>query len=111
VAIAGLDIDAQTDANGDVTLKLGGELDVDSVSALERAAKRCLSADAVTLDLSGLTFIDSTGLASIALVSRLRERDGRALKLVPGPPAVQRLFEITGLIDALPFVSAERARS
>jgi hypothetical protein len=31
---------------------------------------------------------------------------GARLELVPGPPAVQRVFELTGLIAALPFRDA-----
>jgi anti-anti-sigma factor len=105
LAVAGLEIDDQADALGNVTLKLSGELDTASVSMLENVAERHFSggASAVTLDLTELMFIDSTGLAAVVLVSRLCERDSRELQIVPGPGAVQRLFEITGLVDVLPF--------
>jgi anti-sigma B factor antagonist len=110
----GLDIDERTSrGESAVTLKLAGELDVDSVRALERVAERHLAAGrkVVTLDLSDLMFIDSTGLAAIVLVSRLCEREGRELSIIRGPRPVQRLFEITGLIDVLPFEVADRATS
>lgn len=94
-------------AEGDLhTLTLGGELDIGSVPILHAAIARIFkaaSARRITLDLSGLSFIDSTGLAEIILTSRLCERDGFELTLTPGSRAVQRLFELTGLIDALPF--------
>ncbi len=48
-------------------------------------------------------FIDSTGLAAIILANKICERDGHDFWLVPGPRAIQRLFEITGLIEVLPF--------
>jgi anti-anti-sigma factor len=113
VAVPGLEIDDHTDAEGCVTLRLAGELDVESVSMLEHAAERHFSggAESVTLDLSELMFIDSTGLAAVALVARLCERDGRTLQIVPGPRAVQRLFEITGLVDVLPFRDAPQTLS
>jgi len=108
--VRGLEIDDHTDLQGHVTLRLSGELDASSVSMLEQAAERQfeIGVSAVTLDLSELMFIDSTGLAAVVLVSRLCERDDRALEIVPGPRAVQRLFEITGLVDVLPFEGAPR---
>jgi anti-sigma B factor antagonist len=102
---SGLEIEESS--NGDShTLALGGELDIGSVPILHAAIARVCKADGVrriTLDLSRLIFIDSTGLAEIILTSRLCERDGLELTLTPGSRAVQRLFELTGLIDALPF--------
>jgi anti-anti-sigma factor len=113
VAVAGLEIDDHTDAQANVTLKLSGELDTGSVSLLENVAERHFSggAQALTLDLSELMLIDSTGLATVVLVSRLCERDGRELHIIPGPRAVQRLFEITGLVDALPFQDSAQPAS
>jgi anti-sigma B factor antagonist len=91
-------------------LTLGGELDIASVSTLHGAVSRMLGraspGDAIVLDLSGLMFIDSTGLAEIILTSQLCERDQHEFGLVPGPRAVQRMFELTGLIEALPFLEA-----
>jgi anti-sigma B factor antagonist len=108
VVVGGLDIKYQTNGDGHSVLRLAGELNAESVHALERALEHGLDAHsrAVTLDLSELMFIDSTGLAAVVLVSRLCERDGRRLEIVPGPRAVQRLFEMTGLIDVLPFGAA-----
>jgi len=105
---SGLEIEESTDEHRH-TLALGGELDIASVPILHAAIARICKAGSVggiTLDLSGLIFIDSTGLAEIILTSQLCDRDSFELTLVPGPRAVQRLFELTGLIDALPFSSA-----
>jgi anti-sigma B factor antagonist len=112
VAAVGLQIADRADAQGHVTLKLTGELDTESVPAFEAVLERQFGAGAsgLTLDLSELVFIDSTGLAAIVLASRLCERDGCALEIVPGPRAVQRLFEVTGLVDVLPFSDAPDPR-
>ncbi|HTA11785.1 MAG TPA: STAS domain-containing protein [Solirubrobacteraceae bacterium] len=91
------------------TLSLSGELDLAAVPSLEAQVRRvCAQASTrgITLDLGGLCFIDSTGLAAIVLVSRLCAKYGFSFELIPGPRAVQRLFESTGLIDALPFRAA-----
>lgn len=110
--LSGLEIEESTDGDRH-TLTLGGELDIGSVPVLHAAIARICeagSARGITLDLRGLIFIDSTGLAEIILTSRLCERDGLELTLTPGSRAVQRLFELTGLIDALPFSSTSETR-
>ncbi|MCW3019554.1 MAG: hypothetical protein JWN10_1862 [Solirubrobacterales bacterium] len=109
---SGLEIE-ESNGGGRHTLTLGGELDIASVPILHAAIARICEARTVgrvTLDLSGLIFIDSTGLAEIILTSQLCDRDGFELMLIPGPRAVQRLFELTGLIDALPFSGAGEIR-
>lgn len=106
---SGLEIDELVDGQR-YKLVLAGELDIASAGTLHGAVARARAAgaaiSALTLDLSGLIFIDSTGLAEIILTGQLCDRDGYEFALVPGPRAVQRLFELTGLVDALPFVEA-----
>ncbi len=99
-------LDVEEIANGDsYTLALSGELELGSANTLQSACTRLFAAGlrSLTIDLSGLMFIDSTGLAAIILASKICERDGLDFWLIPGPRAVQRLFEITGLIEVLPF--------
>jgi anti-anti-sigma factor len=104
---SGLQID-EIVSEGRRTLLLGGELDIASTPVLHGAVSRMLAgvdgAGAITIDLRGLMFIDSTGLAEIILTNQLCDRDGHDFALIPGPRAVQRLFELTGLIGALPFI-------
>ncbi|MBA3807191.1 MAG: STAS domain-containing protein [Solirubrobacterales bacterium] len=104
----GLDL-REREHEGVHTLSLGGELDIASVPALNAAVNR-LSPDrtqAVRIDLSRLKFMDSTGLAAIVHASKVCEQHEYRFSLVPGSPAVQRLFELTGLIDVLPFESLD----
>jgi anti-anti-sigma factor len=91
------------------TLTLEGELDARAAPQLEAAiARYCADGPrALTLDLSKLNFIDSSGLWTILAAMRWCERQGRGFSLLPGPEAVQQVFEVTGLIDVLPFRSAE----
>jgi anti-sigma B factor antagonist len=101
---SGVDVDEI--ANGDhYTLALSGELELSSAGTLQNACARLFDRgiSSLTIDLSKLMFIDSTGLAAIILASKICERDGHDFWLIPGPRAVQRLFELTGLIDVLPF--------
>jgi len=55
--------------------------------------------DRVEIDLSGLTFIDSSGLSELVkLHNELRERHGVLVVLNP-TPTVERVLEITGLAE------------
>lgn len=95
------------------TLVLSGELDLVSARALE-AMVLLLCSDGVSgvaLDLSKLTFMDSTGLRAVLCVKGVAESHGYEFMLVPGPRNIQRLFELTGLAQVLPFEKpAERPR-
>src|SRR5690242_12699965 len=57
----------------------------------------------IVVDLRDLVFVDSTGLHALLDLQSAARRHGSTLTLIPGPPAVQRVFEIAGLVDALPF--------
>jgi anti-anti-sigma factor len=95
------------------TLVLRGELDIAAAARLE-AALRDVSANgttAMTLDLSRLTFMDSTGLRAVLLAKEVSDSHGCELSIVPGPPGIQRIFELTALLDVLPWTDAAAATS
>ena len=86
-----------------------GELDLASVEQLDSKLRelRETGFDQIELDLSSLTFIDSTGLRLVLAWDGVAERDGMRLRLLPGPPAVQRVFEVTGVAERLPFAGRD----
>jgi anti-anti-sigma factor len=57
----------------------------------------------IVLDLRGLTFMDSSGLHLIARWTNEASRDGFKLELEPGPPMVQRIFDLAAVTDTLPW--------
>jgi len=59
------------------------------------------------LDLSQLGFMDSTGLRLMLTWDAEARQDGFSIEFVPGRPAVQRVFELTGTASMLPFVAAK----
>ena len=85
-----------------------GELDMATVGALEAELRRAREAGcrSMLLDLGGLSFMDSSGLHLVTKWAAESSRDGFVLELKPGPPAVQRIFELTSLTDQLPFRDA-----
>lgn len=88
------------------TVRTAGELDLASADELEAVIGRLGDADAITLDLSGLTFMDCCGLRSVLRASEACEKPECSFTLVPAHGQVRRLFELTGLLDMLPFQAA-----
>lgn len=78
-------------------VRVAGELDAYSAPALEATLTE-QGADAdLRLDLSGVTFIDSTGIRAIVTTdNRLRENDHRLVVVDPSP-SVLRLLQLTSL--------------
>jgi anti-sigma B factor antagonist len=92
--------------DGQVVVVLAGELDIATGARVKEALDELTQARAgrLVVDLSRLSFLDSTGLAMfIALEKCCRENGGPELEIRPGPPAVQRLFELVGAAGRLPF--------
>jgi len=82
-----------------------GELDMATVGAVDRELRRQRNAGfgKLVLDLSGLSFMDSTGLHLVTRWVAESSRDGFEFGLEPGPPAVQRVFELVDMTTGLPF--------
>ena len=101
----GFAVEPRTVADGGMLLACLGELDLATVPAFEAALCRAEAAGGeIILDLSELVCIDSRALAMIVGLDRRVREAGRRLRIVRGPDAVSRMFEITGLRDRLEFV-------
>lgn len=86
------------------TIGLVGELDLATVDGMHRELARVEATDAIAIviDLSGLTFIDSSG-ARLLYLAHARLAGDERLSLLRGPAAVQRVFELSGIQRLLPF--------
>jgi anti-sigma B factor antagonist len=92
---------AETDAATE--LKLRGECDLSSVDELsERLEAAIAGGKTMVVDLSELSFLDSSCLRALIAAYEQVGRNGR-LTLRRGPDNVMRIFEIAGLSDTLPF--------
>lgn len=85
---------------------LVGDLDLATAPVLRQEVDGLLDSgfEHVVLDLRELEFIDSSGLHAIVDLHKRARSDGWQLSIVRGPAHVQRLFELTGTLDRLPFV-------
>ena len=91
---------------GRTVLRLTGDLDLETAPRLLSHAEPVLATDSggLLIDLSGLKFIDSSGLSALIRITRRMTADGRPLQIIPPPPPVAKVFEITGLSQVLPLV-------
>ncbi|MGN6372343.1 MAG: STAS domain-containing protein [Solirubrobacteraceae bacterium] len=87
-----------------VVLVLRGELDIASAPMFAHAIVEMLeqSPPGVLLDIGAVEFVDSTGLRAILAARALCAERSRAFALTQPAPPVQRLFEMTGVLDELP---------
>jgi anti-anti-sigma factor len=79
-----------------------GELDAASAATLAGALDDAPSPETgIALDLSGVSFIDSSGLRVIAAEVQRAEAAGRPFTVSAASEAVRRIFEMTGLTSLL----------
>lgn len=74
-----------------------GEIDLSTAPMLEARLDELAEGDAMVLDLTGVTFIDSTGLRVILGADTKAGENGRGLAIVATDGPVMRLFELTGV--------------
>ena len=77
-------------------VSLAGEIDMATSGQMLEALRRSLGPDGVTVDLSAVTFMDSSGIHGLLTVASSLE-PGALLVLRNPSPQLLRLFEIVGL--------------
>ena len=92
--------------DGTFVIALYGEVDLANADEVERALLRAEASDAteIVLDLSGLHFIDSTGIRLLVVAHARSRADSNRLSLLRGDDPVQRALDFCGLADDLPFI-------
>jgi anti-sigma B factor antagonist len=86
-------------------VEVAGEIELNNAARLRTELRNVCETAAcrVVVDMSRVTFIDSTGIGVlVGALKRTREHDG-SFALVCPQPRVRRVFEITGLLQALPL--------
>jgi anti-anti-sigma factor len=99
---------------GAVVVAAAGELDLATAPILQARLDEAshLRPELLVLDLSQLTFMDSTGLRIVLAADAAARREARRLAVVRGPDPVHRVFLIAlldkrlDLVDDLPAALA-----
>ena len=86
-----------------LTLRLVGELDHAAAQTVMPGVEEYLPRRCV-LDLTGVSFMDSSGIAVILKTDRLLRQTGGALALSGVPGQVRRVLDVAGLTKIVPVL-------
>ena len=94
----GYEFQTHESQNGMTSIALSGELDMETVPALEELLTQVEDTGRlkIVLDLQDLDFMDSTCLRTFLSARDRAETNGHQLILTGARPFARRLFEITG---------------
>ena len=85
-----------------ILVVLSGDVDLATARVVEAELTRAeASEDLVVLDLSQVSFMDSTGMRMIVWAHQRLRKSGGSLEIVHLPTQVKRLFELVGILDHL----------
>jgi anti-sigma B factor antagonist len=99
-----LELSRRTDADGDQVVSVTGELDIATADQAYAYISEVIDSwpTAVSVDLSGLTFCDASGLGVLAKIARHARQAGRQLKLTSARPSLLKIMRLTGLDGVFP---------
>jgi anti-sigma B factor antagonist len=96
----------ETNDDGDgVGLEISGELDYATAPKLASVVEEALGGEPhdLRLDLSGLRFVDSSGIRALLVVADRCSREGHALRLLDVGAEIQRRIEGYGIADRFQY--------
>jgi len=88
---------------GATRVVVAGEVDMLTAPQLHEALMAALQDGAphvIDVDLSGVSFMDSTGITELVRLRNLAHPSGYVVRVVQPQPAVRHVFEMTGLVEA-----------
>ena len=94
---------AVSQEDGRARVAVGGEVDLFTSPRLQAEVEKQLARGAVLLDLSAVTFLDSSG---IRVLDALMRRDGDLRVSDRLAANVKQVLELTGMLDVLPLEEA-----
>jgi anti-sigma B factor antagonist len=103
-----LELSCATDGDGNQIISVTGELDIATAEQAYAYISDVIDAwlgespAPVSVDLSGLTFCDASGLGALARTARHARQAGRQLRLTAARPSLLKIMRITGLDRAYP---------
>ncbi|GGW09510.1 anti-sigma factor antagonist [Streptomyces capoamus] len=99
-----VDVRVRTTAPGRRLVTVTGHVDLHTAHRLADAVQPLVDGghDMVLVDLSGVTFLDSTGLTCLITAHRTARSTGARLALVAPSPPVLRMLQITGVDQVIP---------
>ncbi|HET9259975.1 MAG TPA: STAS domain-containing protein [Acidimicrobiia bacterium] len=95
----GLSIRNQRLSNGWVSIEVEGEVDLATVDELQQAIDAVFadSAEGLVVDLTGSSFMDSTGLKALVMSNRKFDEAGRSFAIAVSAGPISRLVDLSGV--------------
>jgi len=90
--------------DGQLTVHLSGELDLDTVDELHdllRIATVAPGVETVNIDLNRVTYLDSTTITELVVAARSARQTGRQLYISHPRGVVRNVLDVTGVLAAL----------
>ena len=99
-----LELSCRAAPNGYQVVSVTGELDIATAEQAYSYISEVIDGRAapVSVDLSGLTFCDASGLGALARIARHARQAGRQLSLTSARPPLLKIMRITGLDRVFP---------
>jgi anti-anti-sigma factor len=94
-------------AGGDERVSLLAEIELSVVGSVDREMRRAEAGDAsrIVLDLEELEFLDASGIRLLLQLNARSKSNGGRLRITRAKaPQVQRVIDLTGAADVLPFL-------
>jgi anti-sigma B factor antagonist len=96
----GFTVEIDEPDGGRVSIHAKGELDLAATPALTQAIIGAAGTPRINLDLSGVTFLDSSAIGALVASGREVGEAGSRLEIGPRSNIVTRVLEITGLASS-----------
>ncbi|MFC7532002.1 STAS domain-containing protein [Actinoplanes sp. GCM10030250] len=104
-----MSFDCTIERNGDTLVVVPeGDVDIDNAAVLRQVLQQVIDrgdCPHVEVDMSSVTFLDSSGLGMLVAARRAAEAKGATLRLSNPGPVVRMVLEVTNLHDS--FVVAK----
>jgi anti-sigma B factor antagonist len=95
----GFTVEVDDREGGSVSIRVKGELDMAATPDLTQAIVGAGGSERITLDLTGVTFLDSSAIGALVASGREVADKGSRLQIGPRSDIVTRVLEITGLAE------------
>ena len=99
-----LELSCRAGADGNQVVSVTGELDIATAEQAYAYISEVIDSwpPPVSVDLSGLTFCDASGLGVLAKIARHARQAGRQLRLTSARPSLLKIMRLTGLDGVFP---------
>lgn len=103
------EVNAQADSPAGGVIVVHGDVDLATAPELFKAAEQAMNANpgGLSIDLSDVTFIDSTGLGVLIRIRNALAESGRELAIVAPSRSVERAMSLAGLSEVFGIPIAE----